>query len=308
MNKILVILNPAARGDRAKSLIDSIRNLSIRAVVRVTAAAGDAEAMAERGVEQGFRTIVAAGGDGTVNEVVNGIGTADVALGILPVGTMNVFALELGIPMNNLRRAWEVIERGHERAVDLAMGNGEYFVQLAGVGLDAEVVRQTTPDFKRALGPVSYVVSLAQVAAGRPPVLTVTDAAGHKRTGCFVLVGNGRFYGGPLVLFRDAALDDGLLDVVIFKNQSHWDVMRYVHAILFQAHPELHDVEYFQTPRLRVESDADVPVELDGEITGSVPVEFRLAKRRLRVLAPPKKARKKSARKSSGSRGAAAAV
>lgn len=289
MNKILIILNPAARGDRAKSLIDAIRALSIRAVVKVTTAAGDAEAMAERAISQGYRTIVAAGGDGTVNEVVNGIGEADVTFGILPVGTMNVFALELGIPMNNLRKAWEVIEGGYTREVDLPMGNDEYFVQLAGVGLDAEVVRQTTPDFKKALGPVSYVVSLAHVAAGRPPKLTITDADGQKRTGCFVLVGNGRYYGGPLVLFRDAVLDDGLLDVVVFKNQSHWDVMRYVHAILFQAHPELPDVDYFQTTSLKVDSAADVPVELDGEITGVVPVSFRFAARKLRVLTPAKR-------------------
>ncbi len=298
MNKILVILNPAARGDRAKSLVEAIRALSIRAVLKITSGAGDAEAVAKRAVVQGYKTIVAAGGDGTVNEVVNGIGESDVTFGILPVGTMNVFALELGIPMNNLRKAWDVIEAGHTREVDLAMGNDEYFVQLAGVGLDAEVVRQTTPDFKRALGPVSYVVSLAQVAAGRPPKLVITDADGCKRTGCFVLVGNGRYYGGPLVLFRDAVLDDGLLDVVVFKNQSHWDVIRYIQAILFQAHPELPDVDYFQTRSLRVESTADVPVELDGEITGFVPVEFRFAARRLRVLAPSRRTRRTRASKS----------
>lgn len=287
MNKTLVILNPAARGDRAKSLISKIQSLSPDAVVRVTQHAGDAEAMAERGVDQGFQTIVAAGGDGTVNEVVNGIGEARVHLGILPVGTMNVFALELGIPMNNLKKAWNVISDCRPRHVDLAMGNDEYFVQLAGVGLDAEVVRMTSPDFKKALGPVSYLVSLANVAAGRPPKLTATSADGARHHGCFILVGNGRFYGGPFVLFRRAKLDDGLLDVLIFKNQSHWDVMRYFQAILFGNHSNLDDVEYFQTPSLRVTSETDVPVELDGEMTGIVPFEFRFASRRLRVLAPP---------------------
>jgi YegS/Rv2252/BmrU family lipid kinase len=286
VNRILVILNPAARGERAKSLRHAIEALSERVVVRETRQAGDAEAMAERGVAQGFRTIIAAGGDGTVNEVVNGIGEARVTLGILPVGTMNVFALELGIPGNSLRRAWDVIEEGAAREIDLPMANDEYFVQLAGVGLDAEVVRQTSPDSKKALGPVSYVLSLAQVAARKAPVIHAVDAAGKRHDGSFILVGNGRFYGGPLVLFRDAALDDGLLDVVVFKNQSHWDVIRYVQAIVFGTHQDLPDVEYFQTERLSVSSGTSVPVELDGEISGAVPFEFGFARRRLRVLCP----------------------
>ncbi len=287
VNKILVILNPAARGERAKSLRQTIEALSIRAVVRETRKAGDAEAMAERAVDQGYRIIVAAGGDGTVNEVVNGIGQSRVTLGILPVGTMNVFALELGLPGNNIKRAWKIIEEGETRDIDLPMANDEYFVQLAGVGLDAEVVRQTTPDSKKALGPVSYVLSLAQVAARKPPVIYATDARGHRHEGSFVLVGNGRFYGGPLVLFREAELDDGLLDVVVFKNQSHWDVIRYVQAIVFGTHQDLPDVEYFQTERLTVTSESDVPVELDGEISGVVPFEFGFAARKLRVLCPP---------------------
>jgi len=286
VNKILVILNPAARGERARSLRQAIEGLSSRIVVRETRKPGDAEALAERAVQQGFSTVIAAGGDGTVNEVVNGIGEGDVTFGVLPVGTMNVFALELGIEGKDLKRAWAVIERGHTREIDLPMGNDEYFVQLAGVGLDAEVVRQTTPDFKKALGPMSYVLSLAQVAARKPPRLVIKDAQSVRREGSFVLVGNGRFYGGPLVLFRDAALDDGLLDVVVFKKQGHWDLMRYVQAIVFGNHHELPDVDYFQTERLEVSCDDDVPVELDGEIVGFAPFTFGFAKRKLRVLAP----------------------
>jgi diacylglycerol kinase family enzyme len=96
-----------------------------------------------------------------------------------------------------------------------------------------------------------------------------------------------------VVLFKDARLDDGLLDVVLFKNQSHWDVVRYLHAIAFGAHAELPDVEYFQTKGLKVSSDTEVPVELDGEIAGTVPFEFGFAQRKLRVLAPPVDKRKK---------------
>ena len=286
-HKILVILNPAARGERAKALREKIASLSHHVVVRSTSSPGDARGLAARAVSQGYGTIVAAGGDGTINEVVNGIGGADVQFGILPVGTMNVFAAELGIPQNNLPKAWQVIEAGCSRLVDLPQANHEYFVQLAGVGLDAEVVRQTTPDSKKVLGPMSYLLTLAQVAARQPPKILIELVDGATREGSFVLVGNGRFYGGPFVVFKDARLDDGLLDVLVFQNQSHWDLIRYFQAIAFGNHPALPDVEYFQSRGLRLTSLAPVPVEIDGELIGSLPYEFGFSNGKLRVLVPP---------------------
>lgn len=284
--QILVILNPAARGERASALRDKIAALSSRAVVNLTASPGDAKTIAEDAVGKGFKKIVAAGGDGTINEVVNGLAGADVQLGILPVGTMNVFAAELGLPQN-LEKAWTVIEGGRTRQVDLAKANDMYFVQLAGVGLDAEVVRRTTPDSKKALGPMSYLLTLVQVAARRPPELRIEPVDGPPRTGSFVLAGNGRFYGGPFVLFKNARLDDGLLDVLVFQNQSHWDIIRYFQAIVFGNHSELPDVEYFQTRGLRLMSREYVPVEIDGELTGALPCEIGFSRKKLNVLVPP---------------------
>ena len=286
-HKILVILNPAARGERAKALRDKIASLSHHVLVRSTTSPGDARGLAARAVTQGYGTIVAAGGDGTINEVVNGIGGAAVRFGILPVGTMNVFATELGIPQNNLAKAWQVIEAGFLRLVDLPRANHEYFVQLAGVGLDAEVVRQTTPDSKKVLGPMSYLLTLAQVAARQPPKIHIEPVDGATREGSFVLVGNGRLYGGPFVLFKDARLDDGLLDVLVFQNQSHWDLIRYFQAIVFGNHPALPDVEYFQSRGLRLTSHDPVPVEIDGELTGTLPYEFGFSNGKLNVLVPP---------------------
>ena len=284
--KIPVILNPAARGERASVLGDKIAALSPRVKVLLTSSPGDAREISKEAVEQGHKIIIAAGGDGTINEVVNGIGGEEASLGILPVGTMNVFAAELGIPQNNLEKAWQIIEAGFVRHVDLPRANEEYFVQLAGAGLDAEVVRRTTPDSKRALGPISYLLTLAQVAARRPPRVRIEPVDGEPREGSFVLVGNGRLYGGPFVLFKDALLDDGLLDVLVFQNQSHWDLIRYFQAIAFGQHPDLPDVEYFQTRGLRLMSRDYVPVEIDGELTGALPYEFGFSSRKLSVLAP----------------------
>jgi YegS/Rv2252/BmrU family lipid kinase len=270
-------------------LKDKILALSPRVVVRETASPGDAREVAREvareGARLGFGAVVAAGGDGTVNEVVNGLGAGGTRLGILPVGTMNVFATELGIPPG-LEDAWQVIEGGRVRELDLPRANGEYFVQLAGVGLDAEVVRSTTRDSKKALGPISYLLTLAQVAARQPPRVRIEPRDGPVREGSFVLVGNGRFYGGPFVLFKDARPDDGLLDVLVFQNQSHWDLLRYVQAIAFGNHPGLPDVEYFQTRGLRLASREYVPVEIDGELTGALPYEFGFSPRKLPVIVP----------------------
>lgn len=286
MNKSLVILNPAARSDKARRLQERINELSGGIPLRLTSDVGDACRIAAEAVQAGCETIIAAGGDGTLNEVVNGIAGAPVRLGILPVGTMNVFASELGIPGGNLEQAWSVIEAGRCVDVDLPRANDTCFVQLAGVGLDAEVVRKTTPDSKKALGPLSYLLTLVQVAAHKPAPVILEAEGGRIREGAFALIGNGRLYGGPFPVFKRASLYDGLLDVLVFQNQSHWDVVRYFQAIAFGTHPELPDVEYFQTSRLKVTSAAEVPVELDGEVAGLLPCVFAVANRSLKVIAP----------------------
>jgi YegS/Rv2252/BmrU family lipid kinase len=255
---------------------------------------GDAERIAREAVREGFNSIIAAGGDGTVNEVVNGIisaGPSQTVLGVLPVGTMNVFAMELGIPLNSLEKSWEVIRGGLVRNIDLPIcrtsESTRYFVQLAGVGLDAEVVLRTTRESKKALGPMSYLLSLAQIAGQTPPPITLQNEEGRERIGSFVLLGNGRFYGGPFKMFRSGSPVDGLLDVLIFRNQSPWDLLRYMHAILIGQHQNLGDVEYFQTREISLSSEGEIPFELDGEMSGYLPVNFSVKASALAVFTPP---------------------
>src|SRR5258708_4489185 len=156
MSEILVIFNPAARSARASSRWKTLGDLPPHVTLATTSVPGEAKEIAAAAVEQGFRIVVAAGGDGTINEVVNGLAGSEVALGVLPVGTMNVFAAELGLP-GKLRDAWRLIEAGRVREIDLGRANRQYFVQLAGVGLDAQVVKETSLDLKRNLGPLAYL-------------------------------------------------------------------------------------------------------------------------------------------------------
>jgi YegS/Rv2252/BmrU family lipid kinase len=283
----IVILNPTAGSpEHVRSWQERAESLAGDCPVRVTSHSGEAETLARRAVEEGFARIVAAGGDGTVSQVANGLAGSNAVLGVLPMGSVNVFAMELGLPLHNLQRCWDIIEDTNLRLVDMPSANEKYFVQLAGVGLDAQVVKETSLAFKRSFGPLSYLISAAQIAARQPPKLRIESEHTSVEEGSFVLVGNGRLYGGPFPFFKQAVIDDGLFDVVVFKRLGYLEIMRYLQDVVFSADIKVPEIEYFQTRQLRITSEQDVPLELDGELAGNCPVDFRIRKRALRVLAP----------------------
>jgi YegS/Rv2252/BmrU family lipid kinase len=285
---IAVILNPTAGNlETVRDWQERVESMARGCPVRITSHPGEAEALARRAVEEGFGRIVAAGGDGTVNQVANGIAGSNSALGILPMGTVNVFAMELGLPSHDLALCWDVIEVGNIRLVDLPSANQKYFVQLGGIGLDAQAVKETSLAFKRSLGPLSYLISAAHIAARQPPKLFIEAENGFAREGSFVLVGNGRLYGGPFPFFKQAIIDDGLLDIVVFKRLGYLEIIKYLHDVVFSSDIRVPEIEYFQTRHLSVTSEQDVPLELDGELAGNCPVEFQMHEKAIRVLAPP---------------------
>jgi diacylglycerol kinase (ATP) len=286
MADTLVILNPAAHNERARRRRVQVETLVGDSVVCATSRSGEAEGIARRAALEGFGKIVAAGGDGTVNEVVNGLAGSKAKLGLLPVGTMNVFATELGLPVHDLDLCWNIIQGEHARLVDLPSANGKYFVQLAGVGLDAQVVKETSAKLRRSFGPLSYLISAAQIAARQPPRLFIHSENATTDEGSFVLVGNGRLYGGPFPFFKQAVIDDGWFDVVVFKRLGYLEIIKYLQDVIFSSEIRAPEIEYFQTRKLRVESDQLVPVEVDGELVGNCPVEFAIREKSLEVLAP----------------------
>ena len=284
--KLAIIFNPAARGEKAQLLEEKLRFLTRADTFLTTSRAGEAGESAGQLVQDGYSTIVAAGGDGTINEVVNGIAGRDVSLGILPIGTMNVLACELGLPTSQLERCWEIIQQGFIRSIDLAVANDQYFVQLAGIGLDALAVRETDLNIRKTIGPISYLFAAAQIIGRTAPRLEICLNERETIGGCFVLVGNGRFYGGPLSFFPNAKNDDGLLDVLVFKHQGYLDIIRYIQGVLLGNHADFADIEYRQIHSLGVISDRRIPVEIDGEVAFHTPVHFRVGPHKLRVLVP----------------------
>jgi diacylglycerol kinase (ATP) len=283
----VVILNPTAgSSENVRGWQERLESVVRGSPVRLTSHSGEAEALTRRAIEEGFTRIVAAGGDGTVNHVANGLAGSNAALGVLPMGTVNVFAMELGLPLHNLELCWEIIEAGNRRLVDLPSANGKFFIQLAGVGLDAQVVKETSLAFKRSFGPLSYLISAAQIAARQPPKLFIESNDASTAEGSFVLIGNGRLYGGPFPFFKHASLDDGLFDVVMFKRLGYLEIIKYLQDVVFSSDIDVPEIEYFQTRRLRITSEQDVPVELDGELAGNCPVDFEIQQKALPVLAP----------------------
>jgi diacylglycerol kinase (ATP) len=247
----------------------------------------EATELAKRFALDGEPVVVAAGGDGTLNAVISGLAGSRTALGVMPAGTMNVFARELGIPSNSLVKALEVIDQGLIREIDLFSANDAPFVQMAGVGFDAMVIEETKWETKKLLGPLAYLLSAVKVLGEKPPMMEVITNDGRREKGVAVLCGNGSLYGGQFKLFRNASNLDSMLDVIVFKESGYRLVIDALHGIAQGGIDLAVSTTYFQTEEFIVKSDRSVPVEIDGELLGRFEeVKFHQASTRLRVLAP----------------------
>ena len=217
---------------------------------------------------------------------------SDTALGVLPTGTMNVFAREMGIPVptvqrSNLKRALQVIKEGHITEVDLFCANDQPFVQMAGIGFDAQVIEDTTPESKKLLGPLAYLMSAVKLLGEDPPKMKLICSDGREIEGVAVLAGNGELYGGQVRLFPKADNNDGLLDILVFKETGYKFVVDTLKGMAGVLDLVKSSVEYVQAAEFKVISDRDVPIEVDGEYLGRhKEVSFSSTGSKLKVLAP----------------------
>ena len=282
-----LIFNPNARSQKGGRVLRFLKDQADRFAVFATTHAGEARKLAAGFAAQGEPVIIAAGGDGTLNEVVGGLTGSDTVLGILPVGTMNVFARELGIPFGSLEHAFAVIEQGFVREVDLFAANGAPFVQMAGVGFDAAVIEETSWQAKKLLGPLAYLLAAVKVLGAEPPAMEVVCADGRRAAGVAVIVGNGALYGGPFRFFRNADNRDSKLEVLVYKQAGYRLVLDSLRGLAGGGIDLLDSICYFQTGDLTVRSDREVPVEVDGELSGRfAEVRFAETAHCLRVFAP----------------------
>ncbi|PYM14699.1 MAG: diacylglycerol kinase [Verrucomicrobia bacterium] len=295
--RICVIFNPAAKGERAKRFRRHLDAIGSECALKPTTAPGAARRLAFEATRENFAVIVAAGGDGTVNEVLNGIGDdpanfSRVHLGVLPLGTINVFARDLGLPLD-WSQAWETIRRGRVTAIDLPqvefITNGgpqrRYFAQLAGAGLDARAVELVDWNLKKKFGFFAYVIAGLKALRGAQSRITAECLRGQA-AGEQVLVGNGRLYGGPFVIFPEAKLSDGLLDVCVFPRATWWTVFGCAWGLVRGRLHKAGGAQHFQAESFTLTAPNRTPLELDGEIVGELPARFSVQPQSLQVLVP----------------------
>lgn len=295
--RICVIFNPTAKGEKARRFRNQLDTLQTECAFKLTRATGDARRLAAEAVRENFDTIVAAGGDGTMNEVLNGIGDEPngferARLGLLPLGTVNVFAKELGIPINP-HLAWRTIRQGRESLIDLpavecasdAAPERYYFAQLAGAGLDARAIELTSWALKKRIGPLAYVVAGLRALLGAQAQITATHGA-ESVTGQLVLIGNGRFYGGRFAIFPEADVRDGLLEVCVFPRVNFLTLAWCGLPLLTQGILPLNAVRRFRSAEFKLTALTRAAFELDGELIGNLPATVTLQRQKLRVIVP----------------------
>jgi YegS/Rv2252/BmrU family lipid kinase len=291
---LLVIFNPTAGGRRRrrlKAVLQALERSGCRVTLRRTGARGDAEAFARAAgaTEPPVDLVVAAGGDGTINEVINGLAAPAAAapppLALLPIGTANVLANEIGLPSAPDAIARE-IAAGRVQPMPLARANGRCFAMMAGVGFDAHVVADLDTRLKRRLGKGAYVVeSVRQLFRfGFPRYRVTIDGAAFEAGS--VIVARGRFYGGRYVCAPEARLGAAELHVCLFERGGRLAVPLFGAALVLGLLPRLPGYRVVRGRRVTIEGPPGDPVQGDGDIIARLPVTIGLDPQALALVVP----------------------
>jgi diacylglycerol kinase (ATP) len=293
MAKTCIILNPSAG-----SILD-LDDLTARlaqlpdAEIRLTNKPGSAARFARTAIGKGRTTIVAAGGDGTLNEVINGIGEnfGEVRVGLLPLGTGNDFGRSIAMPVD-LEAALEVIRAGETRAVDLVRVTSDevrYFVNVSAGGFSGLMNEKLTPDMKKTWGPLAY---LRSAAAALPELrayrttLSLDNEESITMELYNVVVANGRYVAGGRLIAPEASIDDGLLDVILIPQRPAAEMALIVAQIALGTHLSSEAVVYRRARKVTVNSKPGMWFNVDGELVGNEPATFEIVPRALRFIAP----------------------
>ncbi|MBY9082212.1 diacylglycerol kinase [Paenibacillus sp. HN-1] len=293
MKRARLIYNPTSGREevrkRLADILDRLDQGGIEASCHATTGEGDATAAAADAVDRGYDLIIAAGGDGTLNEVVNGMAEKpDIPpLGVLPLGTTNDFARAMGIP-KNWEDSCDLIIRQQSRPIDLGKANDRYFINIAGGGKLTELTYEVPSRLKTMIGQLAYYLKGIEKMASLSPTELVIRANGqddlHDEFMLF-LIANTNSVGGFERLAPDARIDDGMFDVIALKKCNLAEFIRLVSLALRGEHLQDKRVVYFRTNEMEVTSPGYVQLNLDGELGGTLPGQFRILPGHLQVFA-----------------------
>ena len=293
MGKTCIILNPSAGS--VSDLDDVVARLAgvPQAEVRLTNKPGSAARFAKTALKKGRDTIIAAGGDGTLNEVINGIGEnlGDARVGLIPLGTGNDFARTIGMPVD-LETAIDLIRTGETRPVDLVRVTSDevrYFLNVSAGGFSGIVNEKLTPEMKKTWGPLAYLrgaaAALAELRAYRT-TLAFDNTDSLVLDLYNVVVANGRYVAGGTLIAPEALIDDGLLDVVLIPKRPGPELAVLAAQIGMGNHMSSDSIVFRRTPSLTVNSKPGMWFNVDGELVGNEPAHFEILPRALSFIAP----------------------
>lgn len=290
---MLIIFNPAAGAGRRRRLaraLAALRALGVRPDLAETRAPGDAEALAREAARRGEPVVVAAGGDGTIAEIAAGLAGGETTLGLLPLGTANVLAWELGVPLRP-ERAAAVLATGRVAALHPGLarfgdGRSRLFVQMLGAGFDASVVERLDLGLKRRIGRAAYVwQSLRELPRyDFPPIAVTLDGTARQATSAIVT--KGRLYAGRYRIAPEARPMEPGFQVVLFRQAGPFAAALAGAALPLGLIPRLPGVSIQPARHITLAASARVPVQADGDAAGALPVEITDAPAPLRMLVP----------------------
>jgi diacylglycerol kinase (ATP) len=287
--RALAIVNPAAgNGKGAKlagRLADELAEVGLSVDVVTTPGPGEAARLASGAVEDGYESVIAVGGDGTANEVANGLVDTQVALGLYPIGSGNDFARALGYPRRR-KDLGAFLAGARPRRIDVGEVNGRIFLNAAGVGIDGHVAERVVAS-QRVVGPMlGYLVgSLVSIVTYRPRPMRITiDGATREGRHLVVVAANGTHFGSGMKVAPDAKLDDGMLDIIVGGDLGRWASVVALGKIYRGTHVDGKTIFAFRSPTLEVALDKPLPMEVDGEAARADALHVRIRPKALTVL------------------------
>ena len=267
-----------------------LESLGVEVDLQFTSGPGNATKIAARAAREGSSEVIVAGGDGTINEAIQGLAGTDARLGIIPRGTGNVLARELGLPLDE-EQAIAVLALGKSRKIYLGLMTDEtthqsrYFVLMAGIGLDASVVGRVQPSLKKRIGKGAFWISgLSHLATWNPQPFTL-EINGDKYKATFATIGKAARYGGDLAITPGARLDQPEFEVCIIRTASRMRYLRLLSHAMRNGMPR-DKPEVCFVKAVTVKAHGNAQVQIDGELIGSLPMRFEIAPHSLEVIVP----------------------